>query len=123
MTEPPAPPLDDDVEPFPPDHWRGALLVDVDEEEVAQVDEVFLDRETGVPEWALLTLGLLRPRPAFVPLADAKPLSGWRLQLPYRKSDIDDVPEIPARIVLTPEDEDILYAYWASVRARESGDA
>ncbi len=51
------------------------------------VGEVFLDDETGRPEWATVRTGLFGTKEAFVPLADAS-VQGNELHVPYDKAKV-----------------------------------
>jgi uncharacterized protein (TIGR02271 family) len=75
------------------------------------VGEVYLDDETGRPEWATVRTGLFGTKESFVPLADAD-LSGSDLRLPYDTDKIKHAPKIDTDGHLSPEEEAELYRYY-----------
>ena len=75
------------------------------------VGEVYLDDETGRPEWATVRTGLFGTKETFVPLAEAD-LSGSDLRLPYDTDKIKHAPKIDTDGHLSPEEEAELYRYY-----------
>ncbi|PWW24504.1 uncharacterized protein (TIGR02271 family) [Geodermatophilus normandii] len=76
------------------------------------VGEVFLDDETGRPEWATVRTGLFGTKEAFVPLADAT-VSGGELRLPYDKAKVKGAPHVDVSAGhLSPQEEQELYRYY-----------
>jgi uncharacterized protein (TIGR02271 family) len=75
------------------------------------VGEVYLDDETGRPEWATVRTGLFGTKEAFVPLAEAN-LSGEDLRLPYDKDMVKNAPHIESEGHLSPAEEEELYRYY-----------
>jgi uncharacterized protein (TIGR02271 family) len=75
------------------------------------VGEVYLDDETGRPEWATVRTGLFGTKESFVPLAEAD-LSGSDLRLPYDTDKIKHAPKIDTDGHLSPEEEAELYRYY-----------
>jgi uncharacterized protein (TIGR02271 family) len=75
------------------------------------VGEVFLDDETGRPEWATVRTGLFGTKEAFVPLADAD-LNGSELQVPFDKDRVKNAPHIDSDGHLSPGEETELYRYY-----------
>ena len=53
--------------------WRGRDLYDNDGDKIGSIDDIYLDRETDQPEWAVVTTGLFGTKRTFVPLAEATP--------------------------------------------------
>ena len=75
------------------------------------VGEVYLDDETGRPEWATVRTGLFGTKEAFVPLADAD-ISGQDLRVPYDKDKVKGAPHIDSEGHLSPAEEQELYRYY-----------
>ena len=75
------------------------------------VGEVYLDDETGRPEWATVRTGMFGTKEAFVPLAQAD-LSGEDLRVPYDKDKVKNAPHIGTDGHLSPEEEAELYRYY-----------
>jgi uncharacterized protein (TIGR02271 family) len=71
----------------------GATLVDSSGTKVGKVGQIFLDDQTGQPEWATVNTGLFGSNESFVPLAEAQPADG-ELRVPYAKDQIKDAPNV-----------------------------
>ena len=91
---------------------RGRDVVDRDGDKIGKLEEIYLDEQTGKPEWALVKTGLFGGRGTFVPLAEAAP-GGDDLVVPYEKSQVKDAPRIEADgEQLTQEEEAELYSFY-----------
>ena len=76
------------------------------------VGEVFLDDETGRPEWATVRTGLFGTKEAFVPLAEAT-VEGGELRVPYDKNTVKNAPHVDVSSGhLSPQEEEELYRYY-----------
>jgi len=75
------------------------------------IGEVYLDDETGRPEWATVRTGMFGTKESFVPLADAD-LSGSDLRLPYDKDKVKHAPHVDTDGHLSPAEEAELYRYY-----------
>ncbi len=90
----------------------GSTAYDSTGQKIGRIGQVFLDDETGGPEFATVHTGMFATNESFVPLADAS-YSGDRLDLPFTKDRIKDAPNIDinaGHISATQEDE--LYRYY-----------
>jgi hypothetical protein len=75
--------------------WRGRTVVDRDGEKIRKLDEIYLDRDTNEPEWALVKTGLLGTRSSFVPLKGAAPADD-DVRVAHAKGQVKDArPSIP----------------------------
>jgi uncharacterized protein (TIGR02271 family) len=86
-------------------------VYDADGDKVGSAGQVYLDDETGTPEWVSVRTGLFGTKESFVPLRDAN-LTGDRLQVPFGKTQIKSAPRIDADGDLSPAEEDELYTYY-----------
>ena len=84
--------------------------------ELGTVGEVYLDDETGRPEWATVRTGMFGTKGTFVPLADAD-ISGTELRVPYAKDKVKNAPNIDAEGHLSPAEETELYRYYGLTAA------
>ena len=75
------------------------------------IGEVYLDDETGRPEWATVRTGMFGTKESFVPLADAD-LSGSDLRLPYDKDKVKHAPQVDTDGHLSPTEEAELYRHY-----------
>src|SRR5215217_3761096 len=92
-------------------HVIGSTAIDADGGKLGKVGEVYLDDESGRPEWATVHTGLFGTKETFVPLAQAD-LSGDEVRLPYAKAKVKDAPRIDTDGHLSPEEEAELYRYY-----------
>jgi uncharacterized protein (TIGR02271 family) len=91
--------------------WRGRTAVDPDGDKIGSIEEVYLDRRSGEPEWVTVKTGLFGRRVSFVPIRDAE-LDGDDVRVRYDKEKVKDAPSIDADGELSPEEERTLYEYY-----------
>jgi uncharacterized protein (TIGR02271 family) len=91
--------------------WKGRTLVDRDGDKVGTIGDVYLDQETGQPEWIAVTTGLFGSNVSFVPIAEAQP-DGDVVRVRYEKSHIKDSPNVDADGELSEQEEARLYAHY-----------
>ena len=89
----------------------GKDVYDSSGEKIGSASEVYLDDESGQPEWVTVKTGLFGTKESFVPLAEAD-LSGSDLRLPYDTDKIKHAPKIDTDGHLSPEEEAELYRYY-----------
>jgi uncharacterized protein (TIGR02271 family) len=90
----------------------GSTAVDNDGDKLGKVGQVYLDDQTGSPEWATVSTGLFGTKETFVPLADATVADGT-LRVPYDKAKVKDAPRVDAdQGHLSPAEEEELYRYY-----------
>ncbi|MGW1076984.1 PRC-barrel domain-containing protein [Streptomyces sp. NPDC002537] len=93
-----------------PRNLIGRKAFDRDGMKIGTVDEVYLDDETGEPEWAAVRTGLFS-RDAFVPLVPSE-VVGDTLRIPYERALIKDAPDFGVGRHLSPEQELQLYRHY-----------
>jgi hypothetical protein len=91
--------------------FRGEQLTDRDGEQVGKVEEIYLDADSGEPEWALVNTGLFGTKRTFVPLAGATEEDG-QLRVPLEKSKVKDAPQVEPDGKLTKDEETALYRHY-----------
>ncbi len=91
--------------------WRGRTLVDRDGDKIGKVEDVYLDRRSGEPEWVAVKTGLFGTNVSFVPISDAS-TAGDDLQVAYAKDQVKDSPNIDPDGELSPEEERRLYSHY-----------
>jgi len=90
----------------------GRDLVTSSGDKIGRIGQIFLDDETGQPEWVTVHTGLFGTNESFVPLKDAN-FSEQGLAVPYDKSRIKDAPNIDVEAGhLSREEEAQLYDYY-----------
>jgi uncharacterized protein (TIGR02271 family) len=90
---------------------RGQDLYDSHDDKVGTIEEIYLDHESGEPEWALVHTGLFGTKSTFVPLREASD-HGGALSVPYEKAQIKDAPTLDVDGELSRAQEDELYRYY-----------
>ena len=91
--------------------WLGRVMVDHDSNKIGEVVDIYLDNETGRPEWAVVRTGLFGLRSTFVPLADAREV-GDELQVPHRRLQVKEAPNIEPDGRLSEAEEAELYRHY-----------
>lgn len=91
--------------------WRGATMMDRNGDKVGRIDEIYVDVQTGAPEWALVHTGLFGTSSSFVPLSQAT-RTGDDVTVPYDKDLVKDAPRMEDDRQLSPEEEDQLYRHY-----------
>jgi uncharacterized protein (TIGR02271 family) len=91
--------------------WQGRTMVDPAGDKLGTIDAIYLDDETGQPEWATVTSGLFAAKAAFVPLAQAQD-TGDSVQVPYDKQQVIDAPAMEADGSLSQDEEAELYRHY-----------
>jgi uncharacterized protein (TIGR02271 family) len=90
----------------------GSNAVDNDGDKLGKVGQVYLDDQTGRPEWATVQTGLFGTHETFVPLSEAS-VEGGTLRVPYEKARVKDAPRVEAEQGhLSPDEEAELYRYY-----------
>jgi uncharacterized protein (TIGR02271 family) len=91
--------------------WQGATMVDRDGDRVGTIDAIYVDDQSGQPEWALVNTGLFGTRSTFVPIAQATS-SGDQVQVPYEKQLIKDAPRMDPDGHLSEAEEQELWRHY-----------
>jgi hypothetical protein len=88
--------------------WQGRTMTGPDGAKVGTIEAIYLDDQTGEPEWALVNTGLFGTRSTFVPLAQAAD-AGDSVQVPYGKQLVKDAPNINPDAHLSEQEEQELW--------------
>jgi sporulation protein YlmC with PRC-barrel domain len=91
--------------------WQGRTLVDRDGNRIGTIDAIYLDDQTGQPEWALANTGLFGTRSTLVPLVQAAQ-TGDEVQVPYDKQLVKDAPRIDPDQHLSEAEEQRLWRHY-----------
>ncbi|HZA81879.1 MAG TPA: PRC and DUF2382 domain-containing protein [Actinomycetes bacterium] len=91
--------------------WQGRTMVDPAGDKLGTIDAIYLDDETGQPEWATVTSGLFSAKTAFVPLAQAQDV-GDSVQVPYQEDQVRAAPGMAADGQLSRDEEAELYRHY-----------
>ena len=91
--------------------WQGRTMVDPAGDKLGTIDAIYLDNDTGQPEWATVTTGLFGTKATFVPLAGAE-ATGDAVQVPYEKAQVSDAHSMEADGQLSQDNEAELYRHY-----------
>jgi len=106
--------------------WVGRAMIDRDGKQLGEITDIYSDRETDRPEWAVVRTGLFGLRSSFVPLAEAIEVDN-DIQVPHPRTLVKDAPNIEAEGQLSEAEEAELYRHYGleydTVTAADSGRA
>ena len=91
--------------------WVGRIMIDRDAKQLGEITDIYLDRETDRPEWAVVRTGLFGLRSSFVPLAEAIRVEHG-IQVPHPRRLVKDAPNIEADGQLSEPEEAELYRHY-----------
>ena len=91
--------------------WQGRTMVDRDGDRIGNIDAIYVDDQTGEPEWALVNTGLFGTRSTFVPIAQAA-AHGDQVQVPYEKQRVKDAPNMDSDGHLSEQEEQELWRHY-----------
>jgi uncharacterized protein (TIGR02271 family) len=82
-----------------------------DGDKIGSVGQIYLDTDSGDPEWVAVRTGLFGTKQTFIPLEQAT-LSDDRITVAYDKATVKDAPRIEPDGALSYTEENELYAYY-----------
>jgi uncharacterized protein (TIGR02271 family) len=91
--------------------WRGRTVVDRDGDKVGKVEDVYLDRSSGEPEWLAVKTGLFGSNVSFVPVENAT-ADGDDIRVGHEKALVKDAPNVDPDGELSPDEERRLYQHY-----------
>ena len=87
-------------------------VYDSADDKIGKAGQVYLDDETGQPEWLTVNTGLFGTNESFVPLREAS-LTDDGVSVPYTKDQVKDAPNVdPDAGHITPDEEQHLYEHY-----------
>jgi uncharacterized protein (TIGR02271 family) len=86
-------------------------VYDTDGDKIGSVGQVYLDDESGNPEWVTVKTGLFGTKETFIPLQNAS-VADDRVTVAYGKDQVKDAPRIEADGPVSHDDESELYTYY-----------
>jgi len=93
------------------ERMEGLDVVDVDGDKIGTVDEIYVDDDSGGPEFALVKSGLFGMKRRFVPLQGASQ-EGDELRVAYSKDQFGDAPSLDPDAQLSEAEEAELYRHY-----------
>ena len=93
--------------------WRGKTMVDADGDKIGTIEEIYLDRQTGQPEFATVKTGLFGLKTSFVPIVEAEMTGDDTVRVPVHKEQVKDAPRVePDGQELSPDEERRLWEHY-----------
>src|SRR5271165_7248278 len=92
--------------------WHGKMLVDRNGEKIGKLQDVYVDVETDVPQFATVKEGFIGRHLTFVPLGEVK-VGPDELQVAVSKVQVEAAPNIELHgEELSQDDESTLYHHY-----------
>jgi uncharacterized protein (TIGR02271 family) len=91
---------------------RGQKVIDPRGEKVGTVMDVYIDDDTGQPEWLTVTTGMFGTKTSFVPIEGCGIDGNGDVMVHHDKATIKDAPRIDANGRLDEQEERQLYEYY-----------
>jgi uncharacterized protein (TIGR02271 family) len=101
---------------------RGSNVVDESGDKIGSLDEIYVDDETGQPEWGAVRTGLFGMGLSFVPLAGAEQAED-ALRVPFSKDMVKDAPRVEPDGELSQSEEAELYSYYGMTYTEQRSDS
>ena len=102
--------------------WRGRTAVDANGDKIGTIEEIYLDADTGRPEWLAVKTGMFGTRVSFVPIAKAND-DGGDVRVPFEKSHVKDAPHAEPDGQLSQTEEAALYSHYGMDYSEQSSDS
>jgi uncharacterized protein (TIGR02271 family) len=93
--------------------WIGHQVVDPAGDKIGKASQIYVDDQSGQPEWLAINTGMFKSKSSFVPLQGAT-ADGDQLVVAYDKAKVKDAPQVEDDDdgYLTPAEEQELYTYY-----------
>jgi PRC-barrel domain protein len=105
----------------PQEQYIHRAAVDAEGNRIGKITKVYLDEQTGQPQWVLVETGLLGTRKSFAPIHGSR-LDGEQLVvLTVSKDQVKDAPDIDENAHITESDQDALRQHYRGHLGGEPG--
>jgi uncharacterized protein (TIGR02271 family) len=94
-----------------PEDLYGTSVTSQDGQKIGKVEEVYLDDDSGRPEWVSVKTGMFGSNTSLLPLSEADITEGT-LVVPFAKDKVKGAPNQDPGQQLSRSDEDDLYRYY-----------
>jgi uncharacterized protein (TIGR02271 family) len=98
----------------------GSDVYDETGSKIGSASEVYLDDQSGQPEWVTVRTGMFGTKESFVPIRDAD-LTDDGVRVHVSKDRVKDAPRIDADGHLSPQEEQELYRYYGLGGSGDAG--
>jgi uncharacterized protein (TIGR02271 family) len=104
------------------DQFEGRAVTGADGQKLGSVVDVYFDKDTQRPEWALVATGLFGTKHSFVPITAASTTADG-LSVPFTKDQVKDAPRIDDDGELSQDEELLLSRHYGLSYSDESSDS
>jgi uncharacterized protein (TIGR02271 family) len=101
---------------------RGKTAVGNDGDKLGKIEDIYLDEQTGKPEWLALKTGMFGANLSFVPIAGASE-RGDDVAVPYDKAQVKDAPKMDPDGQLSQSEEAELYRHYGLEYSESQSDS
>ena len=95
------------------DQCIGRTLHDRDGNKIGEIKDVYLDDETGKPEWFAVSTGFFGSKLGFVPMQGSSFNADEQIMVGFTKDEVKSAPHVEADGQLTQDEEAELYAHYS----------
>jgi len=103
-----------------PESYMGMNALDGQGNKIGSIGQVYLDDETGVPDWVTVNTGLFGTKESFAPLYGSS-VTADGVVLPFGKDVVKGSPEIKDAAHLDADEQQALFAYYQQYLGAASG--
>lgn len=102
--------------------WRGHEVVDAEESKIGKIEGLYVDEESGLPEWAEVKTGPMGiGSNTLVPLTNARIDDDEVVHLTFDKKTIKGAPQVDTSDGLSSEEEQRLFEHYGFAYQRPTG--
>jgi uncharacterized protein (TIGR02271 family) len=101
---------------------EGRPVMGADGQKIGTVADVYFDKDTRQPEWALVTTGMFGTKHSFVPITSASTTSEG-LSVPFTKDQVKDAPRLDDDGELSQDEEEILSQHYGITYSEAPSDS
>ena len=94
-----------------PETYMGRNAVDTQGTKIGSIGQVYVNDQTGQPDWITVNTGLFGMKENFAPLYGSS-FTGEDVVLPFDKTVVKDSPDVADSAHLDPDEQQALYAYY-----------
>ena len=94
-----------------PESYLGRTAVDGKGGKIGSIGQVYLNDETGQPDWVTVNTGLFGTKENFVPLEGSSP-NGDNVVFPFDQDVVKNAPQVGDASHLDVDEQDSLYSYY-----------
>jgi uncharacterized protein (TIGR02271 family) len=101
---------------------QGGTLIGSDSEQLGSIDDIYVDEDTGKPEFALVKTGLFGTGSRFVPLQQAQ-IEGDQVRVNFTKGQVKDSPDFSTDGDLSQDQEAQIYSHYGLAYSEARSDS